>query len=112
MEITHEKHDKIVVLKLNGRFDAACAKEFKRSITALTDADSTHIVIDMESVDFVDSSGLGCLVGALRTVNNLGGDIKIASLRPQVRAIFELTRLHRVFAIFNDSASAEKSFQN
>lgn len=111
MDITHEKQDNLDVLKLSGRFDAACSKDFKKAIGALSDANSSRIVIDMSAVDFIDSSGLGCLVGALRTVNNLGGDIKICSLRPQIRAIFELTRLHRVFAIFNDRAAAEKSFQ-
>ncbi len=112
MEIIHEKQETIDVLKLSGRFDAACSKDFKKAIGTLSEANSTRIVMDMSAVDFIDSSGLGCLVGALRTINNLGGDIKICSLRPQIRAIFELTRLHRVFAIFNDRAAAEKSFQN
>ncbi|MBL7213920.1 MAG: STAS domain-containing protein, partial [Desulfobacteraceae bacterium] len=59
---------------------------------------------------FTDSSGLGSLVSSLRSLNKLGGDIKIASLQDQVRAIFELTRLHRVFQVFDEREEAVKSF--
>jgi len=50
------------------------------------------------------------LVSSLRTVNRLGGDIKIAALRDQVRAIFELTRLHCIFGIYEDRTAAAMSF--
>jgi anti-sigma B factor antagonist len=111
MKVLHEKLNALDLLKLVGRLDASTSKEFKNKIGALTEENRFNVLLDLSELDFIDSSGLGALVGALRTVNNHGGDIKIAATKPQVRAIFELTRLHRVFAIFNDRAAAEKSFK-
>jgi len=110
MEIIGEKIGEVEVLKLKGRLDASSAKDFKDRINSLVTGNSDKIVIDMEKVDFIDSSGLGSLVSSLRSVNKSGGDIKISSLQNQVRAIFELTRLHRVFGIYEDNNAAAISF--
>jgi anti-sigma B factor antagonist len=110
MKIVDEKIAGVNVLRLEGRLDASSAKAFKEKVSSLVQEKRFNLVIDMAAVDFIDSSGLGSLVSALRSVNKLRGDIKIASLRDQVRAIFELTRLHRIFEIFDEREAAIKSF--
>ena len=110
MEILEERIDSIDVLKLKGRLDASSGKDIKEKVSALAKEKRVNLVIDIGAIDFIDSSGLGSLVASLRSVNKLGGDIKIASLQNPVRAIFELTRLHRIFEIFDDSTAAAKSF--
>jgi len=60
----------------------------------------------MAGVNFIDSSGLGTLVGILRTVEKEGGQVRIAGLIPEVLVIFELTRLHRIFDIYETAAAA------
>jgi len=110
MEIGHETINDVEVLKLDGRLDASSAKDFKEKVGSLSRENRVKLVIDMGGVDFIDSSGLGSLVSSLRTVNKLGGDIKISALQDQVRAIFELTRLHRIFGIYDDSTAAAMSF--
>lgn len=100
----------VTIIAVDGRLDAFQAKEFKNLVTDLVDDNRNRIIIDMASVDFVDSSGLGSLVGALKLVNNRGGDIKIVSPRPEVRTIFELTRLHRIFDMFDTMDIALKQF--
>lgn len=110
MDIEHHEDKGLDVLILKGRLDAAATKDFKKQVSDLTDQDRVRIVLDMRGVDFIDSSGLGSLVGALRAASNKGGDVKIASLQNQVRAIFELTRLHRVFSVFQDQESALTAF--
>ena len=110
MEIREENVNDVEILKLEGRLDASSAKDIKEKVDLLTKENRVKLVIDMGGIDFIDSSGLGSLVSALRSVNKLGGDIKISALQDQVRAIFELTRLHRIFAIYDDSDAAVKSF--
>lgn len=110
MEILEKKINDIVVLMLKGRLDASTIKDVKEKVTSLAEEKRVKLVIDLGSVDFIDSSGLGILVASLRTVNKVGGDIKIASLQDRIRSIFELTRLHRLFDIFDDSNAAAKSF--
>ena len=110
MEIREEKINDVYRLELEGRLDASSAKELKEKVSSLTRENRVKLVIDMGGVDFIDSSGLGSLVSSLRSVNKLGGDIKISALQDQVRAIFELTRLHRIFGIYDDGNAAAMSF--
>ena len=110
MEIVQEQVNGVDVLRLEGRLDASSSKEIKDRISDLAKNKRVNLVVDMAGINFIDSSGLGSLVASLRSVNKLGGDIRIASLQDQVRAIFELTRLHRIFEIFDDSLAAAKSF--
>ncbi len=110
MEIVQEQVNGVDVLRLEGRLDASSSKEIKDRISDLAKNKRVNLVVDMAGINFIDSSGLGSLVASLRSANKLGGDIRIASLQDQVRAIFELTRLHRIFEIFDDSLTAAKSF--
>ncbi len=110
MEITERRIEDMDVLVLNGRLDAASAKELKNRVSHLVQENRVKLIVDMENVDFIDSSGLGSLVSSLRVVNERGGDVKVVGLQKQVRSIFELTRLHRIFGIFDDVEAATKSF--
>lgn len=110
MEFQEETLGDITILKLTGRLDASSAASFKDKIKSLVKGNRLKIVADLEGAGFMDSSGLGSLVAALRSINKAGGDIKISSLNDQCRTIFELTRLHYVFEIFDDSHSAAKAF--
>ena len=94
------------VLKLIGRLDASAVVILKENVNSLIQRKITSIVIDMNEVDFMDSSGLGSLVSCLRMVNDENGDLKLTSLQDKIRGLMELTRLHRVFKIYDDCESA------
>lgn len=111
MEIIEERVDDVDLLTFKGRLESDSAKDVKEKINILTKENRIKIVMDMADVNFIDSSGLGSLVASLRSVNKLGGDIKIASLQDPVRVIFELTKLHRVFEIFDDKGSAVDTYK-
>jgi anti-sigma B factor antagonist len=110
MNIHEEIIGKTGVMKLGGRLDAASVKAFKDSVASMVKKDICNIVVDMKDLEFVDSSGLGSLVSCLRIVNNKGGDIRLSSLQNQIRGLLELTRMHRVFQIFDDTDTAVRSF--
>ena len=112
MQIFEQRTDGVITLRLDGRLDASTSQDFKARVTDLVQAGFVNIVMDMSGVDFIDSSGIGALVAALRAATALGGAIKIAALQSPVRSIFELTRMHRIFEIFGDSAAAAASFAN
>jgi anti-sigma B factor antagonist len=90
--------------------DASNAAEFKRDMAPVLDA-STKLVLDLSRVRFVDSSGLGAFISCLRKMNNKGGDLKLCGMSKQVRAVFELVRMHRVFDIFGTKEDAVRAFQ-
>jgi len=110
MEISEKRIDDIDVLVLTGRLEASSAKKLKGQVDALVKENRVKLIVDMAGVDFIDSSGLGSLVSSLRAVNERKGDVKVAALQKQVRSIFELTRLHRIFGIFDNAEAALKSF--
>ncbi len=112
MEIMDQVIGNITVLKLSGRLDSLSAVSLKDRVRDHIKDGSVRMVIDMEGVDFVDSSGLGSLVACLRSVKNLGGDIRIAALQERVRAVFELIRLHHIFDIFDGAQLAVDSFRD
>jgi anti-sigma B factor antagonist len=112
MSITHNQDGVFTVVSMNGRFDALGARDFKNVISLLLDAQKKRIVLDMAHVDFIDSSGMGALVGVLRTVVKEGGEIRIAGLIPEVHTIFELTRLHRLFDIYETATAATLEITN
>ena len=89
--------------------DASNAGALKEELKS-TVAQHKQIVLDVGPVGFVDSSGLGAILSALRQANSLGGDIKLAQLSRPVRVVVELTRMHRIFEIFESVSAAVQSY--
>lgn len=80
--------------------DAGNAPEFKKLIQPHLDAKAL-VVVDMRALKFVDSSGLGAMLSCLRIMNNKQGQLMLIEMSKPVRALFELVRMHRIFAIYN-----------
>jgi len=81
------------------RVDAASAGVFKEVVSSTWQPTLKHAVIDMSQVEFVDSSGVGALLGVLRRLPQGEGSVVLKAMRPQVLSVIELLRLHRVFQI-------------
>ena len=111
MEYQIREEDDLRIISCKGRMDAGTSSKFKEHLKNLIDEGFSRLVIDMEHVDFLDSSGLGTLVACLRRVKEKNGDIKISGLRPEVRSIFDMTRVSRLFDIYPDVTSACKAFK-
>jgi len=109
-DLKHETRGEVDLLFLTGPLDNQAAAELKAMVTSLADRDRAKIVLDLGGVNFVDSSGLGGMVACLRTVTRVKGDLRLADLNPQLRSVFELTRLHRLFEIYPQADAAAASF--
>ena len=111
MEIAVDKMGDVAIAELPvEELDASNAGEFKRDIAPLLEA-HTKLVIDLSRLRFVDSSGLGAFISCLRKLNAKGGDLKLCGMSKQVRAVFELVRMHRIFDIFGTREEALRAFQ-
>jgi anti-sigma B factor antagonist len=101
-----------VVRPAGMRVDLQVAGEFRTALLQLIDVGHRRLVVDMGDVHFVDSSGLGALVSALKTLKLLkqDGDIRLANVQPPVVALLEIIRLHRVFASYPSVDQAVQSF--
>lgn len=109
MELDHDlKGDVLVITPRDARIDAAVAIQFKDRMRALSAMVSDRIILDLRSVDFVDSSGLGAIVAVMK---QLGADrrLELAGLTPNVAKVFRLTRMDTVFTIHDTSETGIKS---
>ena len=84
---------------LRPRLDAGGSPEFKEQIGALWSDSFVHAEIEMTNVDFIDSSGVGFLLSILRRFPEDSGKVVLKGLKPQVQAVIELLRLHRIFQL-------------
>ena len=87
----------IVLIRLNGRLDATSSPNVKTALQAMVDRGHRKIIVDLESVPFIDSSGLVALVSGFRLAREKKGEIFLSGIRPQVQAVFRLTMLDRIF---------------
>lgn len=110
MEIQIREEGNVQILACLGRMDAQVSGVLKERIQELLDKGSANLVLDLEGLDFLDSSGLGALVSCLRRVREKKGEIKLAGLRPEVRSIFDITRVSRLFDISENVSDAVKAF--
>ena len=112
MEIAVNMRDGIPVAAVPvDELDASNAGEFKRDIAPVLQA-STKLVLDLSRLRFVDSSGLGAMLSCLRQLTAKSGDLKLCGMSKQVRALFELVRMHRIFDIYATKEEAVKAFQS
>ena len=110
MEITVEKANDVAVVAMPvAELDAANTAEFKRDMAPVLDAHA-KVVLDLTRLRFIDSSGLGVLVSGYKNAATHQGSIKLCSLQTQVKSMFELTRLHRVFDIYQTMDEALESY--
>lgn len=90
----------VTVLAPTGRLDVAGAPALKEAIVELVKNGAPKVVIDMEGVSFVDSTGLGSVISALKQIRNNQGEMRLAAPNQQARVVLELTTLDRVFPYY------------
>lgn len=111
MEIIAEQVGDVAVLEIPvEELDASNTSELKHDMAPVLEA-NTKVVIDLSRLRFVDSSGLGALLSCLRQLSAKGGDLKLSGMQKQVRAVFELVRMHRIFDIYGSRDEALRAFQ-
>lgn len=107
---TEEKNDVLIIFVKEERLDAHNSNDLKVKMQQLFEGGKKHLLVDLTDVRFIDSSGLGALVSGFKNAISHHGSLKLSSLQPQVKSMFELTRLHRVFEIFGSTAEALDNF--
>lgn len=90
----------IQVIKPSGILNVVTGNQVRRDVTNFINSGKKIILVDLENVEFVDSSGLGALVASMQAIKLVGGKLFICSVNEQVKILFELTKLERIFQIY------------
>ena len=93
--------DGLAVVVVGGEADLYTAPQLKKALAAALDGGARYVLVDLSSTTFIDSTTLGVLMGAVRRVRPEGGELAIACDDANIRRIFEITLLDRVFPIFD-----------
>ncbi|MBC8101222.1 MAG: STAS domain-containing protein [Cytophagales bacterium] len=94
------------VLDLSGEVDSYNSPKLRERMVRLIDDGQSRLVINMSGVDYIDSTGLGTLVGGLKRASEKGGSIRIICPNEQIHKVFSITGLVKVFQIFDNEQSA------
>jgi anti-sigma B factor antagonist len=98
----------LIVRPLEKRIDAATATQFKQKMSEWIDAGNRRIVLNLSEVDFIDSSGLGAIISGLKKLGD-DGNLVICVIKETVMSLFRLTRMDRVFDLFESEEDAVKA---
>ena len=104
-----KKIDGITVLVIGERLDAVDGPKLKDVVKELAKESGLNLVIDMEKTLVLDSTGCGGLVSSLKTLLNNDGQMRIAGPNPKCLEILRMTRLHRIFEIYDSLETAVQS---
>ena len=102
----------VQVIRPNGILDGTQAHQFRSEVSEAVDKGSRVILVDLKDVTFMDSSGLAALVLALKTVRSVSGKFCVCSVNDQVKMLFELTSMNRVFEIFESPEEFSKTLED
>jgi anti-sigma B factor antagonist len=83
---------------------------FREALRELVAKGQKKILLNLADVSYIDSSGIGELVSGFTTVTNQGGQLKLLNLNKRVKDLLQITKLYTVFEVFEDEATAVRSF--
>jgi anti-sigma B factor antagonist len=86
---------------VSGEVDVATVPRLREQLHGLVAQGTNRIIVDLDGVDFLDSTGLGVLVGALKRVRSNDGELALVCTQPRIRKVFEVTGLTKVFSLFD-----------
>ncbi len=103
---THTTVSGVVIVQPTGRLNMVAAPALRKQLNDIVEGGQNRIVVDLSATDFIDSSGLGTLIAALKIARKAGGDLRIAAPTRQVCTVLELSNLDRVLRTCDSADSA------
>jgi anti-sigma B factor antagonist len=116
MQVNHRRMNRVDLIAVSGRVDAASAPQLKQQIEAVFEEGRYRIVLDLSELEYISSPGLRVLIEARKQARNWkftdieGGDIRIVHMPARVKEVFDLTGFTALFDIYDDTVEAVGSF--
>lgn len=110
MDIEEKNVDQIKIISIKDRLDAYNSNKVERYLNNLIESGVKQIIVDMEGVEYISSSGLRVMLSALKNLKKKDGILKLACLQPYVLEVFEIAGFTQIFEIYNTVEEAVSSF--
>lgn len=99
-------NDTTISLDLEGEVDVYTAPELRQAIMAQAESNTPRVLVNLEKVEYLDSTGLGILIGGVKRLKEVGGALVLVGPSPRIRRLFEITQLNTIFRITDTEAEA------
>jgi anti-anti-sigma factor len=111
MQVTHKQLSRVDLVAVNGRVDANTAPQLQDTLHSIFDERRFRLVLDLSEMSYMSSAGLKVLLAALKEAKRWNrGDLRLASLQPQVHDTLNLVGLLQLFKVYSDTVEAVGSF--
>ena len=101
--LSHVRKQDVLLVRLTGELDQCSASGIRRDLdTLISDPRVRHLVIGLNDMPFMDSSGLGVILGRYRTMQVRGGTVALMHLLPQVKRVYDLSGLARIIPVIGE----------
>lgn len=111
MEIIIERQDRVTIVRPTGFVDAVTAGALAEALTAQLQAGNLFLIVDLDRLEYMSSAGLRVLLAALKEARRLGGDLRLANARAEVRQVLEMSGFTNVLPIHATLAEAAGSYE-
>ncbi len=106
--LSHVRKKDVLLVRLTGELDQCSASGIRRDLDQmLLDPRVRHLVIDLKDMPFMDSSGLGVILGRYRMMQERGGTVSLMHLSPQVKRVYDLSGMARIIPVVEEKEAAE-----
>jgi len=110
MAVKIESKNGLSVCHIDGEIDINSSPAIKKAFDKLISQKAPRVVISLANVTYVDSSGLATLVEILKNMKSYGGKLRLTSLSPKIKSLFEITKLEKLFEIMSNEEEAVSTF--
>ena len=105
------KANGVCVISLRGDISAETVNDYKTKIDGIITSSVKNYIMDFQDITYLNSIGVGAIAATLKKVKKFQGNIKLVNVSPAVQELFEMTRLTKVFEIFDNEEDAIKSYE-
>ncbi|MBX7059330.1 MAG: STAS domain-containing protein [Leptospirales bacterium] len=109
MEINVKKKDNRIIFELEGSLDIYTSLDLKAALEEHVKGESPDVIIDMDRLTYIDSSGIGILIKALNYVQGIKGKLSVANLKPAIEKVFKVSGLTSYFEILSPDEFKSRS---
>lgn len=99
----------IPVIELEGEVDVYTAPQLKQQMISILESGATQMIVDLSKVEYLDSTALGVLIGGLKRMREMDGNVLLVCPSPRIRRVFEITGLDKIFDIYDNESDAQEA---
>jgi anti-sigma B factor antagonist len=110
VKINEEKNNDVLICGIEGEIDITTSPQLRKAFDEFVKKNEKKILVDFPNVVYIDSSGLATLIEMSQRLKKIGGRIRFSGMNQKIKNIFEVTKLHKLFEIFEDKQAGLKDF--